>query len=350
MAIKYRDLLPSVIKNTRWGQFADAYQYVIDLFTAEKINPIKDQYNIDKMSNDEIKNIAFLFGYNLYSLTGYTSSTYYLKKQIETISKRISYKNTKKGYQTLGYIYDLFINVYPIRLIGLDSIFSVRDTYWEDEAFTLETFSLDMDPGVTLDSDDWPSLDVTTSSLNKTIRHFVIQYSPKYIEDATTFISKETLFSFGKDVDQQRRTTEIPYFEHMLKINTSITGAQTDKTWVSYDNGVSFIQESKAYSPNLLNIIEVQLGDSILPDLSSTPSGVQNLSYTYSVSGALVNINSSATRFNYRIDIEEKCKNLVEFSEIALLNSSGVAFYSHFPTIKNNDSLNSNLAFDIRFV
>jgi hypothetical protein len=360
MSVIFKNFLPSVMRNTRWGELITVFQDIINDLRTEKVNLLKTKFIVDNMTEDEMKEMAIKFGYTLLSLDGYTSTTTYLKKQIKTIVERILAKNTRNGYKYIYYIYGFSGDIYPIRLVS--NIFDVWDEYWTRESIvTARDRTLDEDDSYTLDSSDpdWiTALDQTTSSWIL-LRHLVLQYAPKFIENANEFISDATHRSFYNDVKQMKRATELPYFEHKIDINAYSTGGIYVKTYYNYDQSVFanmtsiFLADSNP--SGLINFDHIQLGNSTRTSFASgTISGVVSLVRTLRTqpSGEIEFINTlTSIQCNARRILSDKQKMDYPITELSLHNAnSGCILYSTFPAIKWNSRQYSNLAWDIQLI
>ena len=144
--ISFKRLLPKTMQDTKWGSLAEVWQSIWSDTKTDKAKLIFDQYDYESISDDDLKDLAIMFGFNLKSYTGYTSSSYYLKKQLETLVQRIKYKTTPICYQYQGIPYTLISNGYSVIYDDTTQLYSV------DEALIgsayLGTTTLDReDPG-----------------------------------------------------------------------------------------------------------------------------------------------------------------------------------------------------------
>ena len=106
MIIDYKEFLPSALRSTRWGEFIEAFQSLIeDDFIPDKIEYIFNQFDIEEATEEQLVDLAYRLGFELSILTGYTSTTDYLQKEIRTIVARIKSKATRGGYRNINYIF-----------------------------------------------------------------------------------------------------------------------------------------------------------------------------------------------------------------------------------------------------
>jgi hypothetical protein len=346
------------MQNTRWGDLITVVQDIINDLKTEQIDLLKNKFNINTMTNLELKEMVSKFGYSLLSLSGYTSSTRYLKKQLETIVLRIQNKNTRIGYKYILYVYDLKGDLYPIYLTD-GSIFKVWDEYWNRKTSILaQERTLDENETYTLDNTDpyWiNSLDQSGSSLT-ILRHLVLSYQFKYIENSLEFLSVNSCRSIYNDVQQMKRATELIYFEPKLIIQGNLNKTLKTTTYNTYDNSASTTMKSILISGSgLLSFNHVQFGNSTRTSFASgTISGVVSLVNTLRTtpSGQLEFIETkSQTLLHCRQIITDKQKFPNSITELSLHDStSGCIFYSTFPAIKFYDRMNSNLSFKINLI
>jgi len=333
------------------------FQSIVADLKTEKIDAIKYKNDINNMTTNEIFDISDKFGYTLLSLDGYTSTEDYLRKEVKSLIPRIQWKNTRTAYKWLFYIFNLIGDIYPIRTIGLDPTFRVVDDYWTNESINItQTFTLDPDPADTLDSTTglWISiLDQTTSAVT-ILRHLLISYAPRFIENTTEFISLNTLKVFLSDVKQTKRATEIPYFEHQLIVPAYLNKTLYTKTYTTYDESSSANMYSILTGSNLTNFNFMEFGNGARSSFASgTISGVVSLVKTLRTtpSGEIQFIESlSANQLYGRRIITDK-NIFPSFTEIALKDAnSGCLLYSTFPKVQWDEKMFSSILFKINLV
>lgn len=380
MPIDYKKLLPSNLRDTRWGEFMEAIQAVMNDIKTNKIDIIENQFNIDEMTLAQINNMRDTLGYQFSNFgTGYTSTTRYLQRQLLTIVNRILNRNSLRCYQSNFYIYDLNANIYPMTYSGFTQLFTPVTNWWtwdESEYDVIDKLDFGSDRiyfydslgnpiyanpvnwGVDpqyLDTDDWPHLDM--KSINDELtRHLIIPYKFRYVEDNSYFMTENTLTAFYEDITLAKRATELMYYEPICVINCSgevgFTGPFdsskiTQNHYLSYDGTYSGIVESYYYGSSdssisgVAGISYIQFGDGAHTTIDDTITGVQSPITTLSgvVSGIIDFANfievtdTTGTNLNVRRKISQKC-TFANFSELALMDSnSGVVMYSKFPEI-----------------
>ncbi len=380
MPIDYKKLLPSNLRETRWGEFMEAIQAVLDDIKTNKINIIEDQFNIDEMVLAQINNMRDMLGYQFLNFgEGYTNTTRYLQRQLLTIINRVLNKNSLKAYQSNFYIYNLIADIFPMTYSSVtDTLTPVTDfwTWDESEVYIIDKLDLGSDrilyyddlsnpvyaddplnwglSAQTLDTDSWPTLDQKTINDSLT-RHIIIPYKFVDVENNTYFLTENTLTSFFEDINFTKRATELAYFEPICTINCSgvvgFSGAFdsdmiTKEYYYSYDETYSGIVESYFYGSTDLSLIglsgvaQIQFGSGSHDIINGSISGVATPIITSGVINGIINATDTVevsvttpTNFNVRRKISQQCV-FANYSELALIDAnSGIVMYSKFPEI-----------------
>lgn len=358
--VTYKKFLPLTMRNSRWADLITVYQDVIADLKTEQIDALKNKFDINLMSEDEIFEVAAKFGFKLLSFDGYTSTNHYLKKEISTIALRIMNKNTRSGYKYIYYIFNLVGDIYPIQYVN-NSTFNVLDNYWNETSIIhTQLFTIDPDVADTLDS----STGLWISTLDQSmidyviLRHLVLNYTPKYVESASEFLSLNTLKCFANDVTQMKRATEIPYFEHKLESTAYFNKTLYTTTFYNYDKTLSTTMKSIFLTGSgLMNFGYIEIGNGTRTTFASgTISGVVSLVGTIKpyISGTLGMLQfvkeTTNNEFYARRLITEK-NTFPAFTEIALKNqNSGCMFYATFPRIQWDPQMYGNVLFKINLV
>jgi hypothetical protein len=365
--IIYKKFLPAIMRNTRWGDLITVFQNIVDDLKTEKINLLKNKFNLDLMTQDELFDTASEFGFDLLSLDGYTSSEYFLRREVSTIVPRIKSKNTRTGYKYIFYNFNLTGDVYPILLsknvwYPLNDAWLPLDQYWDDTTIIyVQDFTIDPDIPDTLDS----STGLWISTLDQTqlnyviLRVLLISYKPKYIETTSEFISVNTQKVFYNDVLQMKRITEIPYFEHRLEIETNCSGVISTRTYTDYANTISADMKSIMIgncSSGLLPVNFARIGNSAHTTLNSSITSVASLvgDLRTGSSGTLGMLqyieDNKINQFYARKELTNK-NTFPTFSEISLHNAnSGCLYYSSFPKVHWDSKQFANVLFKINLI
>lgn len=261
MNIDYTKLLPAQLRSTRWADILTVVGSILEDVKVNNIDIIKAQNRIMEMTDDQLISFASNFGYSITSLEGYTATIDYLRKEVYTIVPRILNRTTILGYNTIFTIFNLRGSVYPTTYEISTQILTPYESWLtSDEVADLDPYTLDNDgdfilfnvpvgtiedllfldtggatldgeiavyddpahslePAITLDDDNFLTLD-RTSVFDYITRHLVIQYAFMYAENATEFLSLDTVRAFYNDVLNQKRKTELIYYEPLLEIET----------------------------------------------------------------------------------------------------------------------------------
>lgn len=384
----YKNLLPKNMRNTPWGELMEVYQELLNQVKEEKVYPINRQFNVDEATEEELRNLAFMFGFDLSIYSGYTQTSHYLIKEIKTIVPRILKKTTRKGYKYILHIFNLIGDVYPttydapylITIYDYESLITggAGVTILDQEAdnilymipsvsfdvnFVFDEATLDVetpvygDPATTglppafLDTPEFPALDLSYSSGGTTItRHLVLGYKHKFIENANEFLSINTLKALYNDVFQMKRKTEIIHFEPELHIRVSDDNSLHRITYLSFDGLEEAYQYSKLipYATSFENISTIRLGSgSYTPeeilDIDSL-SNIQIPVIEFDQETEMLETNLISTEYDCSTKIIEKTKISYPITEIGFFNSSGhLTMYSTFPTIQWTEKMYASL-------
>ena len=156
---------------------------------------------------------------------------------------------------------------------------------------------------------------------------------------------QDTLKAFYTDVLNQKRRTEVVYYEPSLVLSTSNSGLTTT-TLYNYDHSVTTYEYSILIQPSLATCFKIRFGDSSHSVIDGSITDVNNFVAGVLISDCSISVLSSS-RLTGRRNITQKC-SFVNFTEIALLDSSDVClYYATFPKIQYTSDMYSNIAFDI---
>ncbi len=279
MEIDFKKFLPTKMRDTRWGELFEALQdYLMNNLQQDKIDIIKKQYVLDELAYAEYFNLCQLHGYTLFSYDGYGETTKYLKRQVETLTTRILNKNCRKGYSAIFYIYDLIGVVYPMYENNQDSnlLYPITD-FWTNNEIQGTDITLDASPDIYLDTPEFLNLDLE-NEIDSLTRHMIVSYKHKYIETVDEFLSDNTASLFERDIKIHKRTTEIPYFEPTLAINTS-SGVTGTNWYLTHDEISSGVVQAYSYG-DLADAYYIHFGSGIasgVVDGYIPPSGITDV-------------------------------------------------------------------------
>jgi hypothetical protein len=353
--ISFKKLLPKTMQDAKWGSLIEVWQSVWSEIKTEKLKLISDQYSYDNVSEDDLKNLAIMFGFNLKSYTGYTSSFYYLKKQLETLVQRITHKTTPICYQYQGIPYNLISNGYSITYNNITQLYNVDESLIGE--VILGTTYLDSETPSYLDVYYFPTLD-TGGILYNITRNFAFNYIHKFVETTDEFLSINTLKSLNNDIKQFKRVTDRCYFEPYLFFEFEGSGIPTYKQWTDYSGGSLVNQTNIAYTDQFTDFTQIRFGDGSRTSFSGI-TDVESFVFDIDYANYTSKITEDANHYSFRTLISEGSiySGLVDnqhfsgFTEIAVLNSnSGCILYSTFPKIQWDDLMFTNIKFDFQII
>jgi len=338
MAVQFKKLLPTIMRNTRWGELVEVVQNVDTQLRTDVIQPIYNQFTITNSTSEELIRLGKMLGFNILSFNDtYTSTLDYLRKEVSTIVPRIKHKNAKKSYQYTSYVFGLYNELYPMMYNGagdfigrLSTLFDPAsqikyaviitdqegDNVYYDQVipnWTLDSdlFSLDngliLDYSITIygdpkqtgleesftDSNDTLETDADISTVNniptgaiitQLTRNILYCYNHKYLENSSEWLSLYSLKALQNDINQIHKATEVIYYEPWLQLETnSVSGVTSNQVYYNYDFSISGVINSVLTGANLQNASYIQFGTgNYFESISGIPyniSGVQSISY-----------------------------------------------------------------------
>ena len=399
MSIDYKKFLPTRMRDTRWGQFIEVIQDIIETIKREKIRPIFDQFNINKASYDELLDYAFYFGYKILTLKGLTSTKEYLKKQIISIVPKIIYKTTARAFPYVGLPYGLssrghntIYNFGDATLLTLENpedslnyitepvttldwggpnIVYYLDIYTSDyidpntgqSNFTLDSLDIttlddsqpiyidpnpNPNPDTFLDDPTIPILDMEFS-LSMVSRVLVFSYIFNFVENAKQFLSSESMLSMKNDITQVKRGTDFVYYEPHVVIDLNSDKSVYERTWKNFEGIDTFVQKNILINDDLSDIACIRLGNGSHNPVYSGIVDVKSFTEEKPYSGCIW-IDETTTKLKGRKLIKEN-QHFDPITKLAIIGTdSGCIAYSTFPEINWSEEINSNLFFDIKLI
>jgi hypothetical protein len=378
MTVNFKNLLPTAMRPTRWGQLAQAYQTIWNDLINEKVKPILQQLDIDNATNDEIKLIFQQFGFNLSSYQGFCSLNEYYRREALTLATRILYKTTRNSFLYTMYIYNLLGDIYPLYLDTITLLTPITD-WWSHNEFSLSLNILDAgeynilyysgetpvygtpkESGfstTTLDSDTFLTLD-QQSNVDTITRYLLLSFKYLFVEDSTQFLSQYTLKAFADDISQVKKATEIPFFEPNLFINFNNDKSIKTTTYNDYEQSLSGVSQQSIIisGTSLSNFYKIKFGIGRHVEINNSIVSVQVSSFEL-LASQLVNCTHTTSEYtsgassyvSYR-KLFNYPQKLTEFSEMSLMHvSGGCLAYSTFPIVKFPTNMNSNIQLSFQF-
>jgi hypothetical protein len=400
MNFSFKKFLPKAMKETRWGELIEVWQSIWEDLKRDEIRAIFNQYDFDNISVDELKELAQMFGYTVKNLTGYTSTEDFIKKEVLYLIPRVKTKTTQTCYQLMGIpfnllstgysvIYDTALDKYVVdETLQGSSYYGTTTLDREDRGYAYLGSLVNMDEGIildnsplyymdifqkvsvgiyttldatTIDATNFPTLDGSTLLYTLT-RNMVYNYIFKYIETATEFLSLNTLKVLKYDIDNFKKITDRCYYEPYLYIEVNSDHTTNTKTWTSYDGTITADQKSILIENSFADWTEIRFGTGSHTVINTSITDVDEYSFSWFYSGC-TKIIEETDHYNFRTLITEFQKSVLttditpsgiqritEFTELAIINSSGCALYSTFPKIQWDNKMYVNMKFDFQIV
>lgn len=335
--VDFRQWLPKAMRETRWADIVEVFQKVaIDEVKPTALDTMRARLFFNTMSDADLLDLAFKFGFNITQGNGYTATARYLRKEAQTILARIKNKTTRKAYPYEFYIFNMIGEVYPLRRYSpielrpkLDWTTSLP---FQDEFRLDEGRTLDESPGWTLDNN---------SVLGSFTRHFLLQFTPQFIEDADNFFTVDTMTAFLQDVEQVKKATEFPHFELVLPVAGSTTAQSVStKVFQNEDQNVTAHQETVLAGGDLSQVRYLRFGNGAASGLGSmTPASnpvsgslIQQVDITDATQWVVEAQTAAALVVRTLIQSNTKFLANAAYSEIAFHDAANnLILYTKFP-------------------
>lgn len=400
MNIDYKKYLPTSLRTNRWGEFIEMFQSIMtNNVYIDKVEAIKNQYNLNKATDLELKNLAWMMGFDLSIFTGYCSTLYYLQKELLTIVPRIKNKTTRKGYFYISHCFDLIGDIIPTAnespniepiydylsivagagaVVTLDwgafNIIYIRESVAYDVDFVMD-FNVFLDTQTPvygtpatpegsdafIDTDIFPTLDLIGGVAGRVIlRHLVYSYKYKFVETITEFQTENTCKALLRDILQMKRRTELVYFQPELHIkiksdNTTVTFQYTD-----YQKTITVNQYSRLVIGNNLttDVTKIRFGtgsyDLATINALTIANDVDNFSYELDHATEMFKYEVNENVYNASTLMTDKFKVTnkigLTITEFSLENSLGnMIMYTTFPLIRWTEKMYQSLRLIITF-
>lgn len=333
----FRKWLPKAMRDTRWADIVEVFQKVaMEEVKVTALDTLRTRLFFETMTNDDLLDLAYKFGFAITQGNGYTATSKYLSKEVHTILARIRSKTTRQCHPYQFYVFNLIGEVYPLRRVSPIELRPKLD--WVSNNPIQAEYSLD--DGHTLD-EDW-TLD-QNSIFGTFTRHFLLQFRPQFVEDADNFFTVDTMTAYLQDVEQFKKATEFPHFELILQPTASAI-AQTVETKVYEDEAQTLTtnQETVVAGGDLSQVKFLRFGNGAATGLNAmTPASnpvaaslVQQ--FDISDSSEWVIEGQTTTDLLVRTLIRKDTKFLANqsYSEIAFHDASNnLIMYTKFPKV-----------------
>lgn len=383
--VQFKKYLASSLRNTRWGELIEAYQSIVGELDDDLIKKMLDQYDTDVATITDYINILEGFGWNYSSYDGWTASLEYFKRQALTCVARIKYKTTQRAYKNEFYIFNLIGNVYPLQRL-VDDTLEPYIEWWSDpetgeiinildseDDNVLYNIPLRFDGGFELDSIytfdstiayydnpktsglgpaylDTPSTIIRldqSSILDDLTRFILIQYEFNKVEDASYFLSTNSVKALYNDIKLIKRLTEQVYFEPILKLYYNTDGSVKTTTYLNFEQDGESVGEMKTIlmDDQFTDLNKIIVGDGSHSTIDGTITNVVSPVQTITSANIVPDTENPRTEFRKALNDKDQ---FVDFSEVACFDSSdNCFFYATFPMVKyyNKEQCYSNIKF-----
>jgi len=248
--ISFRNLLPKRLRTTTWADIIESAESFLK--TEVKDNYLDPKYyTYPKFLNATTADlITFLDeqGDTYNTFDGYTGTKEYFIRRLYTLMSRRQYRRLPLGYQDVLFIYALTGNVYPLLNMG-SYLYAWEDYYTAPESYIVYV-SLDtgwtLDSGLTLDNYEY---------FSQVTNHFIIEYTNVFIEDVNNFLISNSMLSFLRDIELQKKIVEVPHFECAVDVyanQTNLIGNPKLTAYTDYSHTLT-ANQSTYYSTGSLS-------------------------------------------------------------------------------------------------
>lgn len=387
MKIQFKNYLPEILKTSKYADLIDVWQDVIyDGIKKDIIDKIISQYDIDQLTTDDIFELFKFFGYTCTTLSGYTATDYFLKKELYTLLPRIKTKTTKTFYQFQGIPYNLISNAYNLYYDTIKGIFipnlSEENLFlYGTETLDREEYNLfyqflvkcdqnnicDFEPVLYtdilfyisgylpiqldetfLDEVDFGYLD-SNLFVSQITKNILFVYEHKFVENENEFLNIYTLQSLYNSILQFTKITDRIYFAPKIVINTANTGNVVTTPLYDYTYTQKASIKSIVLSNDLFtNVYKIRFGKGTHTNINSSIQDVNDFYFE-----KLINDDNFhfIQKDNNTIDCIMLVEELQKFDYITefiiLDNANNPVVYVTFPKIQWLTTMFGNIAFKV---
>lgn len=388
----FKKLLIKSLRQTRWGDLANAFQDIISELKSDKLSKLKYKFDVQNSGEENLKSLIVNSGFPLYIYSGFTSSLEYLKRRAESLvyerlyrGGALSYLYIMKSFFLKGGVYSLRSDEQKIfRVIRnpLESINSQAFEYFlSDQALPFIYYYDGVNPvpnppietglpDLYSDSDDMAGasriLFLDINEIRDYTNHFVIEYEFLKIEDENVFQSSYTALAFEKTVNYSKREKEVAHFQPLIKVPLMMDKSVNEIVFTSYDDLLQSSEKTIWVTGDLSQVNKVQIGRGRNYDIDINPvnqCSIPLITYT-PVSAYFNEIDRSVSGLHIESNIYEYSKlgisatgavsgevAITNFSEVAFLdNTNNLIAYAYFPSVNLTDTMYSSVCFDVRIV
>ena len=379
--IQFKKYLPSIMQQTRWGTLIDVWQEIVyNNIKTNIVEKIINQYDIDLMDEADIKRLFQYFGYNCLTLTGYTETFDFIKKELFTLVPRIQKKSTQDYFILQGIPFNLISNAYNLYydtvnnnyIPNLTNEYSViygtevldREHYYLFLDYIFKTDQnniVDFDPIIQtdnvyaveqyqpiqlsetyLDEYDFSQLD-SLLYITQITKNILFIYYHKYVENENEFLSENTLKSLVNDINQFKKLTDRIYYTPELQISINQNKELTIQPLYNYQLQKISSIKSILISDDLNSLLLIRFGKGAHTTIDTSITDVFDFYFEKSIENDCFIIEQENNTLSFILKIEE-LQHFDYITEFILINTSNNAMvYATFPKIQWLDNMYSSI-------
>ena len=379
--IQFKKYLPSIMQQTRWGTLIDIWQEIVyNNIKTNIVEKIINQYDIDLMDETDIQGLFQYFGYNCLTLTGYTETFDFIKKELFTLVPRIQKKSTQDYFILQGIPFNLISNAYNLYydtvnnnyIPNLTNEYSViygtevldREHYYLFLDYIFKTDQnniVDFDPIIQtdnvyaveqyqpiqlsetyLDEYDFSQLD-SLLYITQITKNILFIYYHKYVENENEFLSENTLKSLVNDINQFKKLTDRIYYTPELQISINQNKELTIQPLYNYQLQKISSIKSILISDDLNSLLLIRFGKGAHTTIDTSITDVFDFYFEKSIENDCFIIEQENNTLSFILKIEE-LQHFDYITEFILINTSNNAMvYATFPKIQWLDNMYSSI-------
>jgi len=379
--IQFKKYLPSIMQQTRWGTLIDVWQEIVyNNIKTNIVEKIINQYDIDLMDETDIQGLFQYFGYNCLTLTGYTETFDFIKKELFTLVPRIQKKSTQDYFILQGIPFNLISNAYNLYydtvnnnyIPNLTNEYSViygtevldREHYYLFLDYIFKTDQnniVDFDPIIQtdnvyaveqyqpiqlsetyLDEYDFSQLD-SLLYITQITKNILFIYYHKYVENENEFLSENTLKSLVNDINQFKKLTDRIYYTPELQISINQNKELTIQPLYNYQLQKISSIKSILISDDLNSLLLIRFGKGAHTTIDTSITDVFDFYFEKSIENDCFIIEQENNTLSFILKIEE-LQHFDYITEFILINKSNNAMvYATFPKIQWLDNMYSSI-------
>jgi hypothetical protein len=198
-----------------------------------------------------------------------------------------------------------------------------------------------------LDSSNPLTLD-DSSPVTFITRNILVTWEYPLVENATEFLSDETLRAFYLDTQRLKRATETLYYEPIVNVSYNTSGTVNTTTYNNFEETITAEQKTLLIGSetDLQNVTTIRLGSG---SITSFPAP------SYCVSGVVLEITSGDIIYDENTFTNPFLRkrtrgkdDIPNFTEACFMTAdSGIVLYSTFPEVKYHADMYDGIRFNL---